>query len=68
MSQKPVVFDLEQEELEQLPDVAAAPPVPDPLPELAEMAPPAAMEQAACRPLGVQTLTASGSTCRSISS
>lgn len=47
MSQKPVVFDLEQEELEQLPDVAAAPPVPDPLPELAELAPPAAMEQAA---------------------
>ncbi len=47
MSQKPVVFDLDQDEADQAPDVAAAPPVPDPQPVLAELAPPAAMEQAA---------------------
>ncbi|MEP2715327.1 TIGR01620 family protein [Pseudophaeobacter sp.] len=48
MSQKPVLFDLEQEEgAGQAPDVASAPPVPEPVPVLAEPASPAAMEQAA---------------------
>lgn len=47
MSQKPVVFDLEDGDSAQAPDVSAAPPVPDPLPSLSERAAPAAMKQAA---------------------
>jgi len=47
MSQKPVLFDLEQDARPETPDVAAAPPVPDALPNLDQSAPPAAMEQAA---------------------
>lgn len=47
MSKKPVLFDLNEEAATKAPDVAAAPPVPDTLPEMAEPRSTAAMEQAA---------------------
>ena len=39
MSRKPVLFDLEASDGDQAPDVSAAPPVPDPLPDLAAQPP-----------------------------
>lgn len=47
MSKAPVLFDLDDNDATTAPDVAAAPPVPDPLPQRAERGSPAAMEQAA---------------------